>query len=199
DIFTLNYETSDNTVILAENTKLIRLEWERPIEIRQSATCLSGTPRLEHENKEQEEIFQSIFRGLVLEYPELQTKKIDHSIILRNNPRVYDSPGGEWLALNPKVGYSLGWSLSEEGFFRWVNDEGKIMVESIWWMDGNIDQAPPHFDDEVGEGWLVLASKEALNSIKSTFGPLNMKTKLERSFASDGQTIEMKKKCERPL
>ncbi len=99
---------------------------------------------------------------MVLEYPELQTEKNDHSIVLRNNPRIYDSPGGEWLALNPKVGNSLGWNLSEEGFFRWVNDEGKIMVESIWWMDGNIDQAPPHFDDEVGEGWLVLASKEAL-------------------------------------
>ena len=134
DVFTLNYETSDNTVTLAENTKLIRLEWERPTEIRQSVTCLSGTPRLEHENKEQEEIFQSIFRGLVLEYSELKTEKIDYAIILRNNLTVYDSPGGEWLALNPKVGYSLGWSLSEEGFFRWVNDEGKIMVESIWWV-----------------------------------------------------------------
>jgi hypothetical protein len=199
DVFTLNYETSDNIVTLAENTKLIRLEWERPIEIRQSATCLSGTPMIEHENKEQEEIFQSILRGLVLEYPELQTEKIDHSIILRNNPTVYDSPGGEWLALNPKVGYSLGWSISEEGFFRWVNDEGKIMVESIWWMDGNIDQAPPHFDDEVGEGWLVLASKEALNSIKSTFGPLNMKIKLERSFASDGQVTRSEKQYEKPL
>ena len=129
---------------------------------------------------------------MVSEYPELQTEKNDHSIVLRNNPTIYDSPGGEWLALNPKVGDSLGWSISEEGFFRWVNDQGKIMVESIWWMDGNIDLASLHSDDEVGEGWLVLATKEAINSIKSTFGPLNKKIRLERSFVSDGKLQEWK-------
>ena len=199
DVFAFDSKTDDNIVILAENTELKRLEWESPREVRQSATCLSGTPYLEQEHKEREEIFQSIFRGLVSEYPELQTEKNDHSIVLRNNPTIYDSPGGEWLALNPNVGNSLGWSLSEEGFFRWVNGEGKIMVESVWWMDGNINQGPPNFDDEVGEGWLVLASEEAFNSIKTTFGPLSKKIRLERSFASDGQVIKMKKQYEKTL
>ena len=199
DAFAFDSEADDDIVILAENTKLKRLEWKSPREVRQSATCLSETPKLEQEHKERDEIFQSIFRGLVSGYPELQTENNDYSIVLRNNPTIYDSPGGEWLALNPKVGNSLGWSLSEEGFFRWVNDEGKIMAESVWWIDGNIDQAPRHFDDEVGEGWLVLASKEALNSIRSTFGPLNKKIRLERSFASDGQSIIMEKQYEQPL
>lgn len=197
-VLTFASEADNDIVILAENTELIRLEWESPTEIRQSTTCLSETPRV-GENEEQEGIFQPVFRGLVLEYPELQTETNDHSIVLRNNPRIYDSPGGEWLALNPKVGNSLGWNLSEEGFFRWINDEGKIMVESVWWMDGNIYQAPPHFDDEVGEGWLVLATKEAFNSIKSTFGPLNKKIRLERSFASDGQVTRMEKQYEKTL
>lgn len=199
DAFAFDYKNDDEAVIIAENTELKRLEWESPREVRQSATCLSGAPKLEQEYKEREEIFQRIFRGLVSEYPELQTEKTDHSIVLRNNPRIYDSPGGEWLALNPKVGNSLGWSLSEEGFFRWVNDEGKIMVESIWWMDGNIDQVPPHSDDEVGDGWLVLATKEALNSITSTFGPLIKKIRLERSFVSNGQVTRMEKQYEKTL
>lgn len=199
DAFAFDSETDDNIVVLAENTELKRLEWESPTEVRQSATCLSGTPKLEQEYKEQEEIFQSVFRGLVSEYPELKTEQNNHSIILRNNPTIYDSPGGEWLALNPKVGNSLEWNLSEEGFFRWVNDEGEIMVESVWWMDGNIDQAPPHSNDEVGEGWLVLATKEALNSIKSTFGPLNKKIRLERSFVSGGQVTRIEKQHEKTL
>lgn len=199
DVFVFDSKNDDEAVILAENTELKRLEWESPREIRQSVTCLSGTSKLEQEHKEREEIFQSIFRGLVSEYPELQTEKNNHSIVLRNNPTIYDSPGGEWLALNPKVGNSLGWSLSEEGLFRWVNDEGKTMVESIWWIDGNIDQAPPHSDDEVGEGWLVLATKEALNSIKSIFGLLVKKIRLERSFVSDGQVTRMEKQYEKTL
>lgn len=199
DTFAFESRADDDIVILAENTELKRLEWKSPTEIRQSVTCLSGTPKLEPEHHEQEEIFQSIFRGLVSEYPELQTETNDHSIVLRNNPRIYDSPGGEWLALNPKVGNSLGWNLSEEGFFRWVNGEGEIMVESVWWMDGNINQGPPHFDDEVGEGWLVLASKEAFNSIKSTFGSPCKKIRLERSFASDGQVTRTEKQYEKTL
>ncbi|AKB57703.1 hypothetical protein [Methanosarcina barkeri] len=199
DAFAFESGADDDIVILAENTELKCLEWKTPTEIRQSVTCLSGTPKLESEHNEQEEIFQSIFRGFVSEYPELQTETNDHSIVLRNNPRIYDSPGGEWLALNPKVGNSLGWNLSEEGFFRWVNGEGEIMVESVWWMDGNINQGPPHFDDEVGEGWLVLASKEAFNSIKSTFGPPCKKIRLERSFASDGQVTRTEKQYEKTL
>ncbi len=199
DLLALDYETGGNKVILAENTKLTRLEWERPTEIRQIATCLSGTPRLEKKHKEQNNIFQSVYNVLVLEYPELQNEKMDYSIVLRNNPTIYDSPGGEWLALNPKIGNSLGWSLSEEGFFRWVNDKGEIMVESVWWMDGNINEAPPHFDDKVGEGWLVLASKEALNSIISTFGSVTKKVRLERSFDSDGQVIVMDRQHEKLL
>jgi hypothetical protein len=199
DVFACDFEIDEEIVILAENTELKRLEWKSPTEFRQSATCLSGTPKFEQEHKEREEIFQSIFRGLVSEYPELRTRKNDHSIVLRNNPRMYDSPGGEWLALNPNVGNSLGWSLSEEGFFRWVNDEGKTMVESVWWMDGNADQAPPHSDDEVGEGWLVLATKEALNSIISTFGSLNKKIRLERSFVSGCQVTRMEKQYEKTL
>ena len=37
------------------------------------------------------------------------------------------------------------------------------MVESIWWMDGRptlLDDGLA--EDEVGEGWLVLASEHAL-------------------------------------
>ena len=39
------------------------------------------------------------------------------------------------------------------------------MVESIWWTDSLVGQAPPHFDDEVGEGWLVVASQVAWDTI----------------------------------
>lgn len=199
DLLAIDHEAGDNKVILAENTILIRLEWERPTEIRQIATCLSGTPILMNKHAGYNGIFKSVYNVLVLEYPKLQNEKNDHSIVLRNKPTIYDSPGGEWLALNPKIGNLLGWNLSEEGFFRWVNDKGEIMVESVWWMDGNINEAPPHFDDEIGEGWLVLASKEALNSIKSTIGSLTKKVRLERSFDSDGKDIVVDRQYEKPL
>jgi len=37
------------------------------------------------------------------------------------------------------------------------------MVESIWWVEGLLEQSFPRYDNEVGEGWLVLARPEALS------------------------------------
>jgi hypothetical protein len=42
------------------------------------------------------------------------------------------------------------------------------MVESVWWVDGLVDESPPHFEDEVGEGWLVVASAEAVSAIEAS-------------------------------
>ena len=61
-----------------------------------------------------------------------------------------------------------GWKISSPGHFRWIDDKDKIMVESVWWVDGLVDESPPHFEDEVGEGWLVVASAEAVSAIEAS-------------------------------
>lgn len=90
-------------------------------------------------------------------------------LFIQNASYGYESQGQNWLALNPNIAYQLGWELDDSGLFRWINEEGKVMVESIWWADGVIDQFRPTLD-EVGEGWMVLASKEAINDIRSQYG-----------------------------
>jgi hypothetical protein len=59
----------------------------------------------------------------------------------------------------------LGWKLSSEGLFRWLDKTGAIAVESLWWKDGPIRRLPPRFDDVCSEGWLVVLSNNAADDI----------------------------------
>jgi hypothetical protein len=64
------------------------------------------------------------------------------------------------------------------------------MVESIWWADGFTGHFPSHFDDEVGEGWLVVASQAAWDAIKSQLGPLKRRVHIERSFHNERKRLQ---------
>ena len=41
-----------------------------------------------------------------------------------------------FLALNPILAADIGWRPAQDGLFRWVNDTGELMAESIWWRQG---------------------------------------------------------------
>jgi hypothetical protein len=73
------------------------------------------------------------------------------------------------------------------------------MIESVWWLDGLIDQSPPHLDNEVGEGWLVVASQEAWEAIKSRIGKLKRMISVERSFYRDKRRIKSNRHLEKAL
>jgi len=91
---------------------------------------------------------------------------IQNGIIIQNFPSWKDLTGENWIALNPGLGTLLEWQVSNEGLFRWVDQHKQFMVETIWWNDGNPRQSGVHFC-AVGQGYLVIASKEAMKQIKS--------------------------------
>ena len=136
-------------------------------------------------------MFIGVVRKLASEYPSLHGEAQISALVLSHDARWVDSPGGDWLALNPAVAFRLGWSISDGGMFRWVNDQGRVMVESIWWMDGRPmlsgDGLP---EDEAGEGWLVLASKCALAQIEAAFGSMPRRSVVIRRHKKSSGTIE---------
>lgn len=66
------------------------------------------------------------------------------------------SPAG-WLAFHPQLATELGLEPDPQDLFAWrLGDEPA--VRSVWWRSG-YDRWPPYSDaDEVGQGWLVVAS-----------------------------------------
>jgi hypothetical protein len=93
----------------------------------------------------------------------------------------------EWLAFNPAIAIQLGWYLSEDGIFRWVDEQGKIMVESRRWQDGPIDRQPPRTREITGEGWLVVASAEAQMILRQNISPLAIIRAVSRKLGKDDQ------------
>jgi hypothetical protein len=173
---------------LAEETTLKRPERESPTERRRGVVRLQTTPDSASRG-ENKSFFREIFGPVVTEYPILRINGTPLPLILRSLNDTYDSPGNHWLALNPTVGYELGWAPSQNGFFQWLDTTGQIMVESIWWVDGLLDQSFPHYDNEVGEGWLVLANAKALNMILDRYHSIERLLDVERGYHRSDEQI----------
>jgi hypothetical protein len=131
------------------------------------------------------------------EYGELKVDDKVNVLIIQNVTYGFDSSGSDWLALNPFIGHRLGWQLSKDGLFRWVDVAGNTMVESLWWLDGQVEQSPPHLNNEVGEGWLVVASQSAWDLIKAKHGVLRQIAKIERTFWHDDNKLQRQAYAER--
>ena len=184
--------------VLAEETNLKRLEWETPKEIRRS-TVYQSSRSFPSAGSDPDSVLKTVIKSFVTEYPDIRITGAPIPFILRHEAYGYDSPGDSWLALNPSIAHQLGWTLSEDGLFKWLNDQGEVMAESIWWVDGLIDQSPPHLYNEVGEGWVVVASQAAWEAIRLRFGDLKRMISVERSFYRDEQRTKSTRRLEKAL
>ena len=81
--------------------------------------------------------------------------------------RMFDSPHPVWLAFNPQLARSIGWSPATDLLFGWLDREGKPVVWSVCWKDGIYQTPPPRLDETVGEGWAVLGSPTALSQLQN--------------------------------
>ena len=178
-------------IVVAEKTNLtIRKDRRSMTETRCSVLDAGNLTRRQLE-EDPESMFGEVLRKHVSEYPAMRDYSGSSALILRHAAYWVDSPGGEWLALNPAIALRMGWSIAEDGLFRWVNDRGRVMVESIWWMDGRpLLLADGLSEDEAGEGWLVLASESALGQIETAFGPLPRRSAVARRYERGSETIE---------
>ena len=184
----------DQRIVLAERTDLtIHRDRGSITETRYSALGPWNLTQAQL-SQDPEAMFMGVVRKLVSEYPSLHGDADISALVLSHDARWVDSPGGDWLALNPAVAFRLGWSISDGGMFRWVNDQDHVMAESIWWMDGRpmlVGDGLP--EDEVGEGWLVLVSECALAQIEAAFGPVTRKSAVVRRYEryeKGSETIE---------
>ena len=177
---------SDGRIILAERTILKNLAWGAPSETRFSKVSIHPFAFDFVESSEDEgAFFENIRVGLLQEYPHKTARDNPISIEVENEEGwMLDTPGVNWLALNPSLARALNWKPDSIIPLRWNDQEGRIVVESVWWMDSHLHWLPPHLDDEVGEGWLVIATPEAYEAIKAVHGELIQIARISRSYIS---------------
>lgn len=148
----------DDKHILAELSKLKSLDDGRASEIRQSFISFK-----QNCNKKRHYFFEGdLYNNFIDEYLLYEGDEI----ILFNFCQTFERRK-EWVAINPNICLKSGWTLSQEGNFRWVDSSGNTMVESIFWIDGNTQNYERFLYSETGYGWYVIASNTALQIIKS--------------------------------
>jgi hypothetical protein len=159
-------------IVLAEETRLRWLDWKTPTETRVGVRVWvePSQAALQEAEDVTATLCEEWLHVLVAEYL-THPSTVDHLVILQNGYR-FETPGRRWLALSPAVGRALGWRPADHGLFRWLDGEGAMMAESVWWEDGNPDLWPPHFEDEVGSGWLVQVSPKGYEQIAAMRAPL---------------------------
>jgi hypothetical protein len=184
----LNLYTENGVVIFGEYTKLKTLDWETPMVIRQSLICL--------ENFQPEDEEERFFpRHLIVQidgYPfQSGGDEADNATVVWHWERMSDSPYSQWVAFNPALARSLGWKPSAEKLFGWTNESGELMVWSVFWRDGLFEEQPPHLHNEVGEGWVVLGTLEALKEVRNHFKTqVKQKIRVEQKWRDDGEKHE---------
>ncbi len=179
--------TDDGRIVLAEHTVLKVLEWEEPTEKR-FAVARSAPPSADRDPADR--FFHIVLPSLVEHYPALGVRANPPPLVIRNDAYTYDTLGAEWIALDPAVAAQLGWTLKETGLFAWCDEAGETMAETVWWADGSLHHYPPEFDDEVGEGWLVLASPAGVAALKTIFPAILRYVRVERRLTlRDGGEI----------
>jgi hypothetical protein len=154
----------DGRYILGESTHFVRLDWRSPTERRFMMVCLPDYP-IRADAQDGGELFPSLRRWLPATYPHASGAGDYPTTIIRGFTIGLDVTPDEWIALNPAIGRQLGWIIDPKGLFRWRDEHGQVMVESVWWRDGPIHRAPPRIHEICSEGWFVAASPDAARAI----------------------------------
>ena len=151
------------------------LDWSRSTEFRDTyiERCTASAPH--HFEK-----FRTVFHTYKYEYA--SQREHSEALIIQNRAEMLDLLGGRWLAFNPTVAQQLGWVQSKNGLFAWEDSNGKEMVRSIWWGYGGYQREHIHHPDQVGEGWMVVASLDSLEQIRRAFGDIHRVSRIKEQL-----------------
>lgn len=171
-------ETVNGLRIIGERTWLIRPDWEWPREERHRGLVIGPceySKTRECLKTSHELTFKSYLRGL---------GQADEQLIVLNLENQLAGPAYRWAAINCAFARKLGWCPSDDEPFKWVDSSGDLMVKSVYWKDGWIWFEPPRFES-LGEGWLVLATKQGLRSIIEASNNVELHLWIERHSHGD--------------
>ena len=157
-----------------------------PCEFRRSA-LFPISCQLPPSGMEPSEFFPYLVRETCDSYGNASIKYEDGLVVRHESYGGFETLGDDWLAFNPTLAQSLGWGQIDGGMFKWER-ENASMVRSVWWSDGLVQQLMESWKEgEVAEGWLVLASDDAISELQQRFGPLKCIGSLTRQIILEGK------------
>jgi hypothetical protein len=166
-------DSVDGLHIIGERTLFIRPDWEWPREERRRGVMVGS-----QDSGQTPQILES-GRALTYErYLRGDGQEPDQVIVL-NSERQLVGPACRWAAFGANFARRLGWEPSRHEPFTWVARSGEAMVKSLCWKDGWTGLEPPRFES-LGEGWLVLATEQALHALRDAASKMEVHLWVER-------------------
>ena len=152
-------QSSDGWVVLGERSEVGLLDRPGHHELRRSGLARAGAT-------DASSVHYSLAPLTVRDYRCLPCGgEVDQGIA-----RAYAAPAATptgWLAIHPRLAASIGLSLEEQPSRLGWTLNGLPAVRSLWWRSGYLRWNPYSEHDEVGEGWLVLASPDVLERLRA--------------------------------
>lgn len=53
-------------------------------------------------------------------------------LVIAHNGYTFQTQGAYWLGLNPRIGFEMGWQPSKLGWFRWTNQQNRVVAEGSY-------------------------------------------------------------------
>ena len=121
---------------------------------------------------------------------EAQHPRSGQPLIVENDGSSFHQYQSDWLAFDPRVAVSLGWTpdLGQPG--RWRDTKGNVMVESVWWIDGYWGHGGLSFNDTEATGYAVIATDAGLEDILGGVGAVTREFDLHRNGRDRGVVEE---------
>jgi hypothetical protein len=186
----LKGRSPDGWIILAEWTHLRRLQDKWPSEERLSVT--RAVPSYEiwtDANFDRGGIsFSNTHRLYMSDYLNVE-KYLEREFVIAHNGFTYDMETANWLALNPRVGFDLGWKPVDQKSFSWKDKADQLVAKSVYWQDGNPVSASWRAHEEVGYGWVVLITDKGYQELCRRYGVISRGGFVRRSLGQFGATL----------
>lgn len=149
----------DDWIVLGETSEIALLDHYDRREHRRSGVVVGVK-----EDGRERRVHWSPHSVSVSEYGRLADHDFDGRAIVRSGGPALESPS-EWLGVHPRLALEVGLQPHPRSPLDWTLD-GEAAVRSIWWRSG-FAWWPTHSDiDEVGEGWLVVGTREVARRIE---------------------------------
>jgi tetratricopeptide (TPR) repeat protein len=110
------------------------------------------------------------------------------------NKNDFDNSGlrTDWLAFNPAIGSNFEWHPSERVPLAWEDKEGRLVVRSTFWENGNLWMDSR--ESTASRGWIVLISEAGMQQIKQRYS-LYVRKSMTRETRYDNKEEKNDHEC----
>jgi hypothetical protein len=175
--------------VIAEYHKQIVMEWGFPTETYQAYLRMENASGDLHRDF----IFGSVLQKFIVDSTDPEGwPSIAYPVAINDHRFITRDVKTTWIGFNPFVAGVLEWEPDGERPLAWRNNEGELMVESIYWKNGNSYLGERVSDCTTGEGWFVQISEKGLQDLLSLNDRWIWEKRIERNYSEGISTLENK-------